>query len=126
VFEGGDILDPNNGKVYRVKLKLIDDGSKLDVRGYIGTPMLGRTQTWVAPNEHGSQDGTKIQRQEGRRPRRRRHGRADRRPPRQRARAGDPVRPAREGRPKNGIVTKAVENLKKLKPAPLGIPRRRR
>jgi len=47
VFEGGDILDPNNGKVYRVKLKLIDGGSKLDVRGYIGTPMLGRTQTWV-------------------------------------------------------------------------------
>ena len=47
VFEGGDILDPNNGKVYRVKLKLIDDGSKLDVRGYIGTPMLGRTQTWI-------------------------------------------------------------------------------
>ena len=47
VFEGGDILDPNNGKVYRVKLKLIDNGGKLDVRGYIGTPMLGRTQTWV-------------------------------------------------------------------------------
>jgi uncharacterized protein (DUF2147 family) len=47
VFEGGDILDPNNGKVYRVRLKLIENGAKLDVRGYIGTPMLGRTQTWV-------------------------------------------------------------------------------
>ena len=47
VFEGGDILDPNNGKVYRVKLKLVEGGSKLDVRGYIGTPMLGRTQTWI-------------------------------------------------------------------------------
>ena len=46
VFEGGDILDPNNGKVYRVKLKLIEGGSKLDVRGYIGLPVLGRTQTW--------------------------------------------------------------------------------
>jgi uncharacterized protein (DUF2147 family) len=46
VFEGGDILDPNNGKVYKVKLKLTDDGSKLDVRGYIGAPILGRTQTW--------------------------------------------------------------------------------
>ena len=43
VFDGGDILDPNNGKVYRVKLTLIDGGAKLDVRGYIGTPMLGRT-----------------------------------------------------------------------------------
>ncbi len=47
VFEGGDILDPNNGKVYRVKLKLIEGGSKLDVRGYIGMPILGRTQTWI-------------------------------------------------------------------------------
>ena len=46
-FEGGDILDPNNGKVYRVRLKVIDNGGKLDVRGYIGTPMLGRTQTWT-------------------------------------------------------------------------------
>jgi uncharacterized protein (DUF2147 family) len=47
VFDGGDILDPNNGKVYRVKLTLIDGGNKLDVRGYIGTPLLGRTQTWI-------------------------------------------------------------------------------
>ncbi|MFZ4650406.1 MAG: 3-hydroxyacyl-CoA dehydrogenase/enoyl-CoA hydratase family protein [Rubrivivax sp.] len=29
--------------------------------------------------------------------------------------------PAREG-PKNGIVTRAIDNLKKLKPAPLGVP----
>ncbi len=46
VFEGGDILDPNNGKVYNAKLKLVDNGAKLDVRGYIGVPLLGRTQTW--------------------------------------------------------------------------------
>ena len=46
VFEGGDILDPNNGKVYSAKLKLVEGGRKLDVRGYIGTPLLGRTQTW--------------------------------------------------------------------------------
>jgi uncharacterized protein (DUF2147 family) len=44
---GGDILDPNNGKVYKVRLKLTDAGKKLDVRGYIGTPLLGRTQTWL-------------------------------------------------------------------------------
>lgn len=47
VFEGGDILDPNNGKVYSAKLKLVESGKKLDVRGYIGTPLLGRTQTWT-------------------------------------------------------------------------------
>jgi len=44
---GGDILDPNDGKVYKVLLKLVDGGKKLDVRGYIGTPLLGRTQTWL-------------------------------------------------------------------------------
>ncbi len=47
LWDGGDILDPNNGKVYRVRLKPIDGGAKLDVRGYIGTPLLGRTQTWI-------------------------------------------------------------------------------
>ena len=46
VFEGGDVLDPNNGKVYSAKLTLVEGGKKLDVRGYIGMPMLGRTQTW--------------------------------------------------------------------------------
>jgi len=47
VYEGGDILDPNNGKVYRVRLRVVENGARLEVRGYIGTPMLGRTQTWV-------------------------------------------------------------------------------
>ena len=41
------ILDPDNGKVYRSKLRLTDNGKKLSVRGYIGVPMLGRSQTWV-------------------------------------------------------------------------------
>ena len=47
VWEGGKILDPNNGTDYRLRLAPIDGGKKLEVRGYIGTPMLGRTQTWV-------------------------------------------------------------------------------
>lgn len=46
-YNGGKILDPANGKVYRSKMSLADDGRKLDVRGYIGVPMLGRTQTWL-------------------------------------------------------------------------------
>lgn len=46
IWEGGDILDPNNGKVYRVRLKPVDGGKKLEVRGYIGAPLLGRTQVW--------------------------------------------------------------------------------
>ena len=44
---GGDILDPNDGKVYKVRLKPVDGGKKMEVRGYIGTPLLGRTQTWT-------------------------------------------------------------------------------
>jgi len=45
-WDGGDILDPNNGKVYRVRLELSDQGRKLEVRGYLGRPMFGRTQVW--------------------------------------------------------------------------------
>ncbi len=41
------LLDPNNGKVYKVRLKPLDGGKKLEVRGYIGAPLFGRTQTWV-------------------------------------------------------------------------------
>lgn len=46
-FVGGQILDPDNGKTYRSKVRLTDGGKKLEVRGYIGVPMLGRSQTWV-------------------------------------------------------------------------------
>ncbi len=46
-FEGGDILDPKDGKIYKSRMKLVDGGAKLDVRGYIGVPMIGRTQTWT-------------------------------------------------------------------------------
>ena len=45
-WEGGDILDAANGKVYRARLTLSADNKKLDVKGYIGTPLFGRTQTW--------------------------------------------------------------------------------
>lgn len=46
-YGGGQILDPGNGKTYRSKMTLIEGGKKLQVRGYIGTPLLGRTQTWT-------------------------------------------------------------------------------
>jgi uncharacterized protein (DUF2147 family) len=47
VWDGGTILDPKNGKTYRVKLALLDGGKKLDVHGYFGIALLGRTQTWL-------------------------------------------------------------------------------
>ncbi len=47
LWDGGEILDPNDGKTYKVRLKPIDGGKALEVRGYIGAPLLGRTQTWI-------------------------------------------------------------------------------
>ena len=45
VWTGGEILDPNNGKTYRLRLKPHDGGKTLEVRGYIG-PFF-RNQTWI-------------------------------------------------------------------------------
>jgi uncharacterized protein (DUF2147 family) len=47
LWDGGTILDAAEGKVYKVRLQLADGGKKLEVRGYVGMPMLGRTQTWI-------------------------------------------------------------------------------
>jgi uncharacterized protein (DUF2147 family) len=46
-YSGGDILDPDNGNVYRCKMRVLDQGSKLSVRGYMGFSLLGRSQTWL-------------------------------------------------------------------------------
>jgi uncharacterized protein (DUF2147 family) len=46
-WDGGNILDPENGKVYKCKMRLEDGGQKLVVRGYIGVSLLGRSQTWI-------------------------------------------------------------------------------
>jgi uncharacterized protein (DUF2147 family) len=45
-WKGGKILDPKNGKTYKVKLTMMDGGNKLDVHGYIGFALLGRSQVW--------------------------------------------------------------------------------
>ena len=45
-WKGGTILDPGNGKEYKAKLKVIEDGQKLEVRGFIGFALIGRTQVW--------------------------------------------------------------------------------
>ena len=43
-WSGGEILDPNNGKTYRTRLKPIDGGKRLEMRGYLGP--FYRTQVW--------------------------------------------------------------------------------
>jgi uncharacterized protein (DUF2147 family) len=44
-WDGGKVLDPESGKVYRLRLTPLDGGKKLEVRGYIG-PFF-RSQVWV-------------------------------------------------------------------------------
>jgi uncharacterized protein (DUF2147 family) len=44
-YDGGDILDPDSGSVYRCKMH-VEGGTRLIVRGYLGISLLGRSQTW--------------------------------------------------------------------------------
>jgi len=44
-YSGGDILDPDSGRVYHCKMH-VEGGTRLVVRGYIGFSLLGRNQTW--------------------------------------------------------------------------------
>ena len=42
----GKILDPENGKTYSCSLRTTAAGRKLNVHGYVGLPLFGRSQTW--------------------------------------------------------------------------------
>ncbi len=46
VYDNGEILDPDNGKIYKCKMTLAASGNELEVRGFIGISLLGRSQTW--------------------------------------------------------------------------------
>ena len=45
-WRGGEIYDPESGNTYSVRLRIDDDGS-LNIRGYVGTPLFGRTTRWT-------------------------------------------------------------------------------
>ena len=45
-WRDGNILDPSKGKIYKLKMSLAEGGDKLEVRGFIGFSLLGRTQIW--------------------------------------------------------------------------------
>jgi uncharacterized protein (DUF2147 family) len=49
-YAGGDILDPESGSVYRCKMHLAENGTRLVVRGYLGFALFGRSQTWQRQN----------------------------------------------------------------------------
>lgn len=50
-YQNGQILDPEDGKIYGVRLNPVDGGRRLEVRGFLRVPLmgstLGRTQTWI-------------------------------------------------------------------------------
>jgi uncharacterized protein (DUF2147 family) len=50
-YNGGDILDPDNGKIYRCKLRVKDNGNLLSVRGYLGAAVFGRSQEWTRTSQ---------------------------------------------------------------------------
>jgi uncharacterized protein (DUF2147 family) len=47
LWDGGEGVDPEDGRVYRVRLKVLEPGRALEVRGYVSVPLFGRTQTWL-------------------------------------------------------------------------------
>jgi uncharacterized protein (DUF2147 family) len=51
-YVGGDILDPDSGRIYGCKFRLVDGGTKLIMRGFIGLSIFGRSQTWQRVTGH--------------------------------------------------------------------------
>lgn len=45
-WDNGKILDPENGKTYTCAMHVSENGKKLNVKGYVGLPLFGRSQTW--------------------------------------------------------------------------------
>lgn len=45
-YEGGEIIDPDEGKIYRCIMRLSEDGKTLEVTGFIGISLFGQTETW--------------------------------------------------------------------------------
>jgi len=46
-YDGGTILDPDEGRTYRCTMSMRDDGRRLEIHAYLGLRWFSRTQIWV-------------------------------------------------------------------------------
>ncbi len=46
-WSGGKVIDSRSGSAYSARMEVVENGKKLKVRGYLGTPMLGATVYWT-------------------------------------------------------------------------------
>ena len=46
LWKNGKVYDPDNGKTYSAKITLVSP-NQLNLRGFVGVSMFGRTETWI-------------------------------------------------------------------------------